>query len=669
MNITIGSDVLHDFQAASSREWLVTNGQGGYASGSLSGANTRRYHGHLVAAVTPPTVRRVLLSQLEAAVTIGGQTYELAANQYRGTVHPEGYRYLERFEAWPAPTFRYAPSAGVVIEKTVWMAYGRNTTYVRYTLVEGRDAVSLRLSPLVCDKSYHAEMTASDRYPVNRFFTPLSLAVQSNEGSPNLVLKVDGAKFETAGYWHYGLQHDRERERGWPEFQEDLYCPSHFVATLEPGKSVTLVATIEDEISPPDVAWSGLLDRQNDLRKRARPANSFEDALVLAADAYVIEGEGLASPDKPYSKRKSAADPGRRAPRSTVIAGYHWFTDWGRDTMISLPGLCLATGRPEVARDILLSYCRHVSEGMIPNRFPDRGLEPEYNTVDASLWFIQAGWEYLRAVPDDEELLDTLWPAWQQIVEYHIAGTRYHIQVDPDDGLIEAGEPGVQLTWMDAKVGDWVVTPRIGKPVEVNALWYNALRIIASFGERQGDDVRKLIDLAEKVRNRFCAGFLRSDGRGLYDVLTDSGPDVSIRPNQILAVSLPFPALEPAHQREVVQVIEEELLTPFGLRSLSPADSSYRPHYAGDPVQRDGAYHQGTVWAWLLGPFVEAHLRVYGDKEKARSFLEPLRRHLLDAGIGQISEIFDGDEPHLPNGCVAQAWSVAEVLRTLKLLN
>jgi predicted glycogen debranching enzyme len=649
MQLTIGRDILTDFESASHHEWLVTNGIGGYASGSLSGANTRRYHGLLVAALTPPTGRFVLLSKVEETVCIEGDTFELSSNQYPGAVQPQGHQYLERFDAYPSPTFHYRPTEGVLLEKRIWMDRGANTAYVRYELAQASEAVDIRLTPLVCWKDYHSEMRSWDGFPAHAQGRLGELEVRATADAPLLRLLAPGARWQPAGYWHYNVEHAREKDRGL-EFQEDLYCPGHFHVNLKPGEAVTLTASIELIPTEPDRSWRNLLSRQEQLLQTA-PAEDLGRALTLAADAFVID---LAANDA--------------LERSTIIAGYPWFTDWGRDTMISLPGLCLTTGRHKVAREILLSYTPWVSQGMIPNRFPDVGEEPEYNTVDATLWYVHAIKQYVKQAPDGATLIRELWPILTDIINWHLRGTRYGIQVDEDDRLLRAGEPGVQLTWMDARVGDWVVTPRIGKPVEINALWVNALQSMADFAEIIGSDSKPYARLAVLATRSFRKAFVRSDGLGLYDVVADDGPDASIRPNQVFAVSLSNTLLSTGVQKAVVDVVEKELLTPRGLRTLSPRDTAYHGRYEGGMAERDGAYHQGTVWPWLLGAFAEAHHRVYRDKAKARAFLKPLKDHMLEAGVGSLSEVFDGDAPHRPDGCIAQAWSVAEVLRARRLL-
>jgi predicted glycogen debranching enzyme len=671
--ITLTADALQN-EGVFRREWLVTNGLGGYASASLATANTRRYHGLLVAALNPPLGRTVLLSKLEETLEIvpkrgEAQAFPLSANIYPDAVHPQGHCALESWSSHPAPTWVWSPAPDVRIEKKVWMPQGRNTVYITYRLLaapKGRRA-NLRFTPLLAWKDYHSEMKRADSPEVEwqegertlRVTVPpiwkvtteprsWTLAVQSEDGS-----SYPGAEFAAGGDWYYRFQHPREQERGL-DFEEDLYAPGTFTAPLAVGEALVVVASVETEAELQAAqSWEALLTRQQTLLDRAKARDTFAQQLTLAADQFVVQVPHV---------------------RDTVIAGYPWFSDWGRDTMIALPGLCLTTGRAEIARDILLSFAAYLDRGMLPNRFPDAGTIPEYNTVDATLWYFAAIYHYIAATDDRQTLQDSLWPVLERIVQYHLDGTRYHIHADPVDRLIYAGEPGVQLTWMDAKVGDWVVTPRIGKPVEINALWHNALRTMAHFAELldKQPEVATYTDRANEVAAKFTERFARPDGLGLYDVLDTPGlgADASIRPNQIFALSLPFAPLDAksALARAVVDTVQTELVTPCGLRTLSPRDSSYRPRYEGDPWSRDGAYHQGTVWPWLLGPFTEAHFKVYGDKVKARGWLMPLQQELSAFGVGSLAEVYDGSDPQRPNGCIAQAWSVAETLRVWKEL-
>ncbi len=684
--IVFDGQTLQNLDDSLNREWLVTNGIGGYASASLAGANTRRYHGLLVAALNPPVGRAVLLSKLEESVEIiapdgnVSPTFALSVNLYPGAVYPQGHRYLQRFSALPAPTWTWSPQTGVQIEKRIWMPDGHNSVHITYTLTNAPagSAANLHLVPLFAWKDYHSEMRATDplqyqwhsplhqvarepgdacsvlRVPlppilhVTADSTMLSLHLVDASGAP-----ISSATFLPQQYWCYQFQHPREQERG-QDFSEDLLSLGMLSLVLSVGESVTIVATVESGVpEPPERAWQGFLAAQQRSLEGIEARDEFTAKLALAAKPFLV-----ASPTC----------------RASIIAGYPWFCDWGRDTMISSTGLCLATGRAEVAREILLSYADYVDQGMIPNRFPDAGMAPEYNTVDATLWYLLAIYRYVAAT-SDSSLLEALWPALQEIVRWHQKGTRYNIRVDADH-LLAAGQAGVQLTWMDAKVGDWIVTPRIGKPVEINALWNNGLKTMSYFAKLldRAEDIATYEDQARTCAAIFCARFPRHDGRGLADVLdtpNSNAPDESIRPNQIFAVSLPFAPVLPDSPlaRSIVDVVEGDLVTPRGLRTLSPHDPSYRPRYEGDAASRDGAYHQGTAWPWLLGAFAEAHYRVYRDRLRALEFLRPLQGEMTTYGVGSLAEIYDGGDVQRPNGCIAQAWSVAETLRVWKELS
>ena len=650
----ISGDTLQSWDEVSRREWLVTNGIGGYAAASLAGANTRRYHGLLVPAFSPPVGRAVLLSKVEEEIRVEDQLYQLSANKYPSVVQPQGFRHLSAFSTHPVPTFTFLfHEETVVLEKRVWMAHGLNTVYIRYTLVKAPEPVRLALVPLLAYKDYHTEQHRWDGFTADLSVEPDGRLqfVAFPTANPLFLQVKPSLSFEEHSGWFYNFEHPREQERGL-EFTEDLYCPGRFGGVLSPGQSITLVATAEAERpAEPEDALAAETDRLNALLAAANvPAgDDARVALTLAADQFIIE--------------KSA-----RVARSTVMAGYPWFTDWGRDTMISLPGLCLTTGRHSVAREILTSFAGAAHDGLLPNRFSDSGTGAEYNTVDASLWFFHAVYAYAQASGDWDFAQSEMLPVLHAILDAHIKGTDYDIGVDEADGLLHAGHAGVQLTWMDAKVGDWVVTPRTGKPVEINALWHNALCVTAELAERAGEsglaaDCRRRAALAKEA---FARLFWNDAAHCLFDVLGPDGqPDASLRPNQIFAVSLPFPVIEGEQARAVVDAVAGSLLTPFGLRTLAPGSPDYHGRYApGDPTARDGAYHQGTVWPWLLGAFCDAHLKVYGDKAKTRALLGTLLGPgLSQYGVGSLFEVADGDAPHAPNGCPAQAWSVAEVLR------
>ncbi len=660
--IDFGRDVSSNLAESGWREWLVTNGAGGYASGTIAHLLTRRYHGLLVAALKPPVRRHLLLTKLDETVLYGGQRAEIYCNKWRsGEVEPAGFRYLERFRLEGAvPVWTYAV-ADALLEKRVWMAQGANTSYVLYNFRRGVGPLHLEIKVIANGRDHHG-ITRADGASFSVTARDHGLALVVN-GIPFVVLS-DRAAAVPAQRWYRGYYLNVEAFRGLEPVDDHIFAGTFHVA-LAPGERVCLVASTEPE--PPldsDAALAERRDYEAGLRRQAlrwspglRGAMQAEsrrlEQLLYAADQFVVRRPTLDDPDG-----------------KTIVAGYHWFTDWGRDTMIALPGLTLTTGRAPIAASILRTFAAHVSQGMLPNRFPDEGEAPEYNTVDATLWYLEAVRAY-HAVTGDDALLKALYPTLKEIIDWHIRGTRYQIKMDPADSLISAGEPGVQLTWMDAKVGDWVVTPRIGKPVEINALWYNGLRAMAEFAGRLWGDRESYDQLADQVRASFdrywfAAGgycFDVIDGPGLDNPAGPPGSDPALRPNQLLAVSLPHSPLSRERQQAVVDRCARHLLTSHGLRSLAPANPDYQGSYGGDQRRRDAAYHQGTVWAWLIGPFAAAHYRVYGDQAVARSFMRPLLQHLSDHGVGTVSEIFEGDPPFSARGCIAQAWSVAELLR------
>ena len=654
----ISGDTLQNWDTASAREWLITNGIGGYGAASLAGANTRRYHGLLVPAFSPPLGRAVLLSKAEEEVRVEDQIYQLSANKYPSVVQPQGFRHLTYFSTNPVPTFTYIfHEETVVLEKRLWMAHGLNTVYIQYTLVKAPEPVKLGIVPLLAYKDYHTEQHRWDGFTADMTFEPdgwLKFVAYPTANPLFLKMKPPFGFLDHSG-WFFNFEHPREQERGL-DCTEDLYCPGRFNGLLSPGQTITLVATVEAETpTEPEAALAQEIARQKMLLEAAgvKLGDRVRETLTLAADQFVIENSSTVA-------------------RATIMAGYPWFTDWGRDTMIALPGLCLTTGRFSVAKEILSAFSGAVHDGLLPNRFADDGTGAQYNTVDASLWFFQAIYAYAQASGDWQFAETEMLPVLQAILKAHISGTDYHIGIDPADGLLHAGEPGVQLTWMDAKVGDWVVTPRTGKPVEINALWHNALCIAAEIAERAGQaefaaDCRKR---AAQAKASFGALFWNPATHSLFDVIGPDGrPDASLRPNQIFAASLPFPMIEGERAKSVVDVVAEHLLTPYGLRTLAPGSPDYHSRYApGGQTARDGAYHQGTVWPWLLGAFCDAHLKVYADKAKTRALLNTLlTTGLTEYGVGTLAEIFDAEAPYAPNGCPAQAWSVAEVLRAYVL--
>ncbi|MBP8972228.1 MAG: glycogen debranching enzyme family protein [Anaerolineae bacterium] len=646
------------------REWLVTNGLGGYALGSLAGARTRRYHSLLTASLQPPTHRTVLVADLDTWVEIDGRRSPLVTHEWAaGVVLPDGYRHLESFHLeGTIPVFVWG-LGDVRLVQRIWMAHGQNTTYVTYSYVRGSAHLKLVIKPL-CTYRDHHKLTKGG-YPVE--VTPLPAPClcgagvrviqhpdrNDNEGSTLRIFTNQGAIVPDSEWW-WSFHLSEEKRRGLGD-QEDLFAAASLTAELDRGSTLALVFTAEEDDPAP---WHDALlaeqQRQDALLARAGldDAPAWIRQLALAADQFLVT-------------RDIEGQPGK-----SILAGYPWFSDWGRDTMIALPGLTLAIGRVEESAEILRTYACCVDQGMLPNRFPDAGSTPEYNTVDATLWYFQAIYAHYQAAGPADSLFQDLYPVLADILRWHIEGTRYNIRMDPADGLLFAGEPDLQLTWMDAKIDDWVVTPRVGKAVEINALWVNALRITAELATALGrdEDAAQYAALADRAQESFARRFWYNGGY-LYDVVDGpDGDDPTLRPNQIFAVALPFPLLEGERAQAVVDICARELLVSYGLRSLAPDESEYAGHYGGDPLQRDSAYHQGTAWAWLLGPFVIAHYRVYGKARTAFSYLEPLADHLADQGLGTLGEIFDGDPPHQPRGAVAQAWSVAETLRAYRVL-
>lgn len=642
--IQFGREITGNFELAARREWLVTNGLGGWASGTVSGANTRRYHGLFVPALKPPLARTVLVNKVNEKATLNGQAYSLSTNEYSdGTRDPQGHTLIESFRLeGPVPTWVYA-FGEAQLEKRVWMVYGQDTTFVTYTLRRAFHPLTLEVTAMVTGRDAHVETKGYGWQP---HVAPIEGGALIHTEPVEFRMRANRGAFAPVRDWHWNLKHRVETERGLPD-TEDYYAAGTFTAELQPGETLALVVSLHDT---PSLDWEASLAAEQARARRlitqaqAESEPEWIQQLVLAADQFIVNRDG----------------------GQTVIAGYHWFSDWGRDTMMALPGLTLSTRRYAEAAAILRTFARYVSEGMLPNRFPDAGELPEYNTVDATLWYFHAIDRYLAAT-QDETLARELLPVLQDIIGWHVRGTRYQIHVDAD-GLLYAGEPGVQLTWMDAKIEAWVVTPRLGKPVEINALWINALKVMEALCQRlKVAPVLPYAELAQQATASF-EKFWYADGRYLYDVLdTPDGPDPSLRPNQLIAVSLPHGPLADVAQsdrgRAIVDVCAAHLLTSHGLRSLSPHHPAYAGKYGGDQKARDSVYHQGVVWGWLVGPFVEAYRRAYGDAVLARSFLAGFEHHLTDDGLGSIAEIFEGDAPFAPRGCIAQAWSVAEVLR------
>jgi predicted glycogen debranching enzyme len=624
-----------------SGEWLEADGLGGFASGTVAGVRTRRYHALLLAATRPPSGRMVLLNGLEVWLETAAGHFALSTQHYTPDVTwPDGYRRIVSFAADPWPCWTFRAEDGTELTQEIVAHHGHAEVALRWRL-KAHVGAKLRVRPLLSGRDYHALHHENPAFDFTPQIRGEEITWRPYHGVPAIALLTNG-RYQHQPIWFRSFLYDAERERGL-DFVEDLASPGELSWELAERDAV-LVLRAADEARPEQIAESSAraIFAAETERRDAQAA-----PLQRAANAYVV----------------------RRGGGKTIIAGYPWFTDWGRDTFIALRGFMTLPGGLDLARDILVAWAPTVSEGMVPNRFPDAGEQPEYNAVDASLWYVVAAHEFLcaaQALSDAD--IQLLHRAIDQIVAGYRAGTRFGIRMD-DDGLIAAGAPGVQLTWMDAKIGDWVVTPRIGKPVEIQALWFNALRIAAT----RSPELNELADRAlASFRRRFW-----NDGM-LFDVVDADHvcgrDDPSLRPNQIFAAGgLPLPLLEPDQACRVVETVEKQLLTPMGLRSLAPNQPGYRGRYEGGVRERDGAYHQGTVWPWLIGPFVEAWLRQRAytpeaKREADQRFLAPLRAHLGVAGIGHLSEIADGDAPHTPRGCPFQAWSLAEPLRLSRLV-
>jgi predicted glycogen debranching enzyme len=647
--IRFGRETCGDLAAAERREWWIGNGLGAYAAGTVALTLTRRYHGLLIAPIDPPLGRALLFAKADAELVLGERRIPLFANRWAsGAIAPAGHLAIESFELdGSIPVWRFAVG-DCRVEQRIWMAPGAHTTYIGWRLLAAPAGPAPRLSValLVDGRDHHGETWIPGFAPeIVADHDALTVRVPDRF---TLCIQVPGGEVAPQNDWIDNFDLPLERERGLSDRDRHL-CSGRAEIPLTPGIWQGIVASIASDASP-DIPAGLERRRAYDSRVIARAVTAdpvFGDApgwvmrSILSCDLFVI------------ARPVPEIEDGR-----SVIAGYPWFGDWGRDTMIALPGLTLATGRFADARKILETFARFVDRGMLPNVFPGAGGAPEYNTVDAALWYIEA-WRGYVAATGDWAALERALPILAEIIGWHQRGTRYGIAVDP---ALRAGEPGQQLTWMDARVGDREITPRIGKPVEINALWHNALVAMAGFTEHFGNSAEPYGAAAECARQGFQR-FVKPGGDGLFDVIDGpEGADPTVRPNQLLAVSLPASPLDRPTQRRVLEVCGESLLTSYGLRSLVPQHPNYRGHYRGGVSDRDGSYHQGPVWAWLLGHWALAHYRVHGDAAAAQAWLEPIADHLADAGLGQVSEIFDGDPPHTPRGAPAQAWSVACVL-------
>ncbi len=636
----------NNFEASTQKEWLVTNGIGGFASSSVSGANSRRYHGILVAAFNPPTDRKVLVSKIEERVSFEDKIYEFSTNNYGNIFHPTGWEYLTSFERLPIPQWIFEGNNWKV-SKSLFMVQGVNKTIISYQNL-GSETINLSLNPLFVFRDYHSlfHENASDNFFVET--SENQLKIYPHYQAEPTYFRFSTGNFREDRHWYKNLTYTQEKERGL-DFQEDAYSIGTLEITLPSNEECFLIFSTTQEAltQSPEIHRQNEIERINSLQNTQ--SDTFLKDLLITANQFIVQ-------------RKSTQS-------ETIIAGYHWFTDWGRDTMIAMRGLCISLGKQDTAKHILTTFLNYLDGGMLPNRFPDNSQDSiEYNTIDATLWLFVTLYEYHQKFKD-LAFIQTHYDQLCAIIEAHKNGTRYGIYVI-EDGFLCGGEGNIQLTWMDAKVGDYVVTPRHGCPVEVNALWYNTLKINTLFGKLLKKDTVVYEGMAEKFEQNFKLKFWNENGY-LNDVITpNQNPDTSIRPNQIYALSLPFPLLNENEQKQVLATVTEHLYTPLGLRTLSPNDPNFKPFYGGDQWQRDSAYHQGTVWIFLLGEYWQAYMRVhdFSDEANLKMFnsMESLKNHFYqhDCLYG-ISEIFDGLTPKDGRGTVNQAWSLGAIIKLL----
>ncbi len=656
--ILIGAEILNNIDTALQKEYITTNGMGGYASSTLAGCNTRRYHGLLVCSC-PGGDRTVFLSKLEESITLNQKQYYLSTNKYtENYTHPRGFIHLRKYQQAPFPRFIFSIK-DLVIEKEIFMPYGIDAVVIRYKIFGGgSDKFTFNINPLLSFKDFHYLQKENPSFDTTCTYDNETLTLKPYPDKPPLSIQAPGMHFRDVGNWYKNFYYEAERDRGL-DFIGDLYNPGYFYSDQVNHFELDLVACTQKTVS---------MDAKEEYRKainrteqlidtaQADPGDFQEKSLILASDMHCVS---------------SINSHGTR--NNTIVAGYHWFGDWGRDTFISLPGLTLCTRRFEEARNIFRNFAEKEIDGIIPNRFGDMGTEPAYNTVDASLWFINSVYHYLEATGDSNFVKDCLGKTLVSIIDHYRRGTRYGIEMD-EDGLITAGMEGMQLTWMDARVDNWVVTPRIGKAVEINALWYNALCIMAGIAENTdtGKTPAEYRDLADRAKKSFNEKFWSPREGYLYDYISSESPDKSLRPNQLFAISLPHPVLDESRWMPVVTEVFNHLYIPTGIRSLDPRNPLYRGFYSGSPRDRDSAYHMGVAWGWLLGPFIEAYLKALGYSdvalERACTMMDLWAGDLLNGGLNTMSEIYDGDEPYSGRGCISQAWSVAEALRIKKLI-
>ncbi len=641
---------ISNFEAISfdKREWLITNGIGGYASSTVPCINTRRYHGLLIAARRPPVDRVVLVSRLDEFLCFDNEEFIISSFlQKPEQKNSNGFLHLERFENYPIPTWYYRIK-DVMLIKTINMVYGQNTTLVTYKLLTNGKSVSLKIRPHFLFRDFHGNMLENEGIEKNYSLVNNTLLIQPFANAPKLHIRWNTGIFKPSEYWDKNIYLPEENERGLPDTEDDFTCGYIEMKDFTGIASLTFSDIPIEAFNPLDI-------RKREEQRLETIENSMQSddlllkKLLLAADQFIVSRESTEN--------------------KTILAGYPWFSDWGRDTLISLPGLTLVTGRFDDAKSILKTFAASIRHGLIPNCFADKGCEAMYNSVDASLWFFDAAYRFVTYTDDYDFVREYLYDGMFEIIEAFIHGTINNIKMDKKDGLISSGTNDTQLTWMDVKVNGKAVTPRSGKAVEINALWYNALKIYAMFQEKFEGNSRKTTALAQKVKRNFINIFWNEKEKCLYDYIDlDGVPNDDIRPNQIYAVYLPFGMLEANEEKAIVNKVFEELYTSYGLRSLSPKNKDYHGKYEGDRIERDCRYHQGTVWGFLIGPFITSYLKVHNSSMeallRASIMIEPFAKHLENSGcIGSVSEIFDGDAPYTPKGCFAQAWSVAEILR------
>lgn len=641
--IRFGKQDLRNIESATSKEYLITNGLGGYCTSSICGANIRKYSALLVACLNPPTERRLLVSKLEETLFVGEEKYKLYSNEYIDGTVDEGFLHQQSFEQDFFPTQNFMVN-GVFISKKITMAYGHNTTIVKYSIKTNNKAVKFRLDAIVNNRDHHGNTKPGD-FKCQQELLQNGVKIGYNINDIELYLKSDKAAYVKNESWLEGMFYSDENARGLDDF-DNHYIPGYFEISLKPNEiqEFFIIASTED-VNDLDGESYFLAEakRKESLIEKLSVKDELTKILALACDQFIV-------------KRKSTAT-------ATVIAGYPWFTDWGRDTMIALPGLTLTTGRFDEAKELLITFAKYEKHGLIPNMFPDTGVDPYYNTIDATLWYFVAVHKYLQYTGEYDFIEERIFPTLTSMMKHHIHGTIHQIGMDTADYLLRGGNKDIQLTWMDVKIKDWTVTPRQGKAVEINALWYNAVSIYADLCKKFGQDYFYYEKLAASIKKSFLNKFWNSKTNYFYDYIDDEYYNDQIRPNGIIALSLPYTIVNEDMALKSIETAFEKLYTTYGLRSLAFDDEEYKGIFIGGIVERDSAYHQGTVWSWLIGPFITAAGRYYKDKKLCRQLAEPFLDHLKDRCVGNISENFDGNSPHSARACFAQAWGAAELLR------